>query len=74
MSVANTKYLAHYEFGWMLLTCARDVVLSTILGAVLYLVVEVPAAKVSNYLLDGRKSNAIEEGERNETDVTLHRS
>lgn len=60
MSVANTKVLEHYSFGLMMLIFVKDVFISTILGAILYLCVEVPAAKVSSYFLKNNKQNIVD--------------
>lgn len=57
MSVANTKTLQHYSFGLMMVMFVKDILISTLLGAILYLCVEIPAAKVSSYLLDNKKQN-----------------
>lgn len=57
MSVANTKTLEHYSFGLMMLMFVKDILISTVLGAILYLCVEIPAAKVSSYFLNNNKQN-----------------
>ncbi|XP_070505182.1 O-acyltransferase like protein-like isoform X2 [Chironomus tepperi] len=70
MSIANTKTLEHYSFGLMVLLFIKDILISTTLGAILYLCVEIPAAKVSNYFLNNNNHNNVD----NRTDVLdVHR-
>lgn len=72
MTIANTKTLTQYEFGWMMMLFARDVVMSTIFGAILYLFVEVPIAKFTNYYLSGNRQ-ILNEIQTVGSELPLHR-